>query len=89
MTGRYRYATVLRALNDGQPPNDGIEAGDEILKPGKHAEDKLTYLTDDLELAAIRFEQVEVLDAGEAAYTKSEIERWAESELFGDGDPDG
>lgn len=82
--GKYRYATILRALNDGKPPNDNIEEGDEIVKPGKHESDEITYLTEDRQIATIRFEQSQVIDGGEAGYTESEIIDFAGEELYGE-----
>jgi len=84
MSGRYRYVTVLKALNDGEPPNDNIKEGDEIVKPGKHTDDEITYLKEDNGIGVIRFEQSELLDAGEARFSESVIMDWAEGQLFGD-----
>lgn len=82
---QYKYATVLEAQNDGKPPNDNIEKGTRILKPGEHDTDTLPYLGEDGEMEKIRFERVELIEA-DRRMNAAEIERYAKDQYF-DGEP--
>lgn len=59
----YRYASVLEAQNDGKPPNDNIEAGDKIVRAGKHETDSIEYMGEDGDLLAIEFEAVSIYES--------------------------
>lgn len=78
---QYRYATVLEAQNDGQPPNGNIETGDKIVKAGKHATDSIEYLNEDKDMCAIEFESVAVYKS-DKRMTQREAHELAKDEWF-------
>lgn len=79
----YKYASVLAAQNDGKPPNDNIEKGDKILKPGKHETDSIEYLDDENGMHVIEFESVAVYESdtkmNESQAHELAKERWFEN----------
>lgn len=79
----YKFVSVLEAQNDGRPPNDNIEEGDKIVKPGKHNTDSIEYLGESNDIHIIEFEQVAEYSSDEYM-TESEAQELAQSEWFGD-----
>jgi len=81
----YRYATVLEAQQDGQPPNDNIEQGDKIIRAGKHETDSIEYLAENNDMAVIEFEAVKVFES-DSMMSESEAHEFAKEQWFGEDD---